>query len=971
MGSEEHHLTPHWIMRCFGAETARLRIDGKGIYLSRSNAPECTVQLAGLVQNTLVSEGLFFDTFVFKTNLGVIEVSGIGEVTSKRLRKTLFETAYDRIMQPIKNALSTIEPDLCSDHYLRFSTFKGLVMQAQRVIRDVGVISDLSIFEAVDKQRYSRLLDISTWPDEYLLELQQCYIDEMLTKHKEYFDEVESNPLTEKQRIACIVDEHNNLVLAGAGTGKTSVMVGRVGFFLRTEQLASDEVLMLAFAGKAKDEMVERMESRIPNTGVEVRTFHSLGLAIIAQVEGRKPSVSKISTNEVFLKKRVDGWFKACMDDEGYKRQVIKYFKYLLYPSSNPFDFATKSEYLAFLKDNPYITLKGDEVKGYQECIIANFLFSLGVRYEYEAKYGLEPKTIEFKPYQPDFYLPDYGIYIEHYGIDRDGKTAPYIDQQAYLDGIEWKRKTHALHGTTLVETYHYEFLEGNLLQGLHQTLLKNQVAFTKVDDDVLLASIRELGSIDDFSKLLSKLLKRIKGNGYNSSTIDDFINNTDRTEQVKASLSLVKPILAEYERELDEADEVDFDDMIIKAIEHVTSRAFVSGWKQILVDEFQDISGPRARLVKALHSQVEGSSLFCVGDDWQAIYRFSGSDLKFTTEFEQHFGVTKTTTLDKTFRFNSSICDIASRFIQQNSSQVNKTLSPLVVVNTPMVSLMRERKPFLEYGETLDCRLLPVLEAINASVEEGTEVYLLSRFRFHLPSGVELKGIKKRFQKLIIETDTIHGSKGKEADIVVILGLEKGKYGLPSHMVEHPLLDALLPDAGDYKFAEERRLFYVGLTRAKLKVYLICDMTKPSEFVSELMDGNYPIELAEFNASWAQEFSHLLHCIDCSSGVMTTRTGTNGPFCGCSNYPLCDHTESVCIKCESVMWHSSRYRICSNDECDHWIPKCLQCGGDMDLKVGPYSRFWGCENYSSVGVSCRHKESVIEVPESIIRSNL
>jgi DNA helicase IV len=457
---------------------------------------------------------------------------------------------------------------------------------------------------------------------------------------------------------------------------------------------------------------------------------------------------------------------------------------------------------------------------------------------------------------------------------------------------------------------------------------------------------------------LLSDLLKRYRANCYEPGQLDKAIDAADNPQQVQAALSLLLPVVDDYQRLLIRHNHIDFDDMIGKALGYVKSGRFKSRWKYLLVDEFQDISDARARLVIYLRDSVAGASLFCVGDDWQAIYRFTGSDLQFTTDFVSRFGPTKTTPLDLTFRFNNSISDVASRFVLQNPKQVRKQLNTLNRVSKPAVSLMRADNRSTA-GEP--DRLERVLQKISAIAEPDSTVYLLGRFGFNLPEYAELNRLSRQFNQLKLECHSIHASKGKEADYVVILGLENGKHGFPSHKQTHPLLEALLPASEPFADAEERRLFYVALTRARHRAYLITDMAVASEFVVELLNDNYPLELNEFDTSLSQQLFQLIKCIKCKTGSMVPRAGQFGAFFGCNKYPLCNHKERGCSKCSSPMKRDGRFKVCLNASCGNWVPVCPKCNAEMTQRSGPYSSFWGCRNYRKEGASCGHKEQMIE----------
>ena len=845
--------------------------------------------------------------------------------------------------------------------YLRSSRWQRVRDQAQDILNQyeplVDYLKRTTHADFILLQQIAQLRKIVQWSDRDVEKFRQQYVNRCKKEFSVYFDRVESNPLTERQRDACVIDEDNNLILGGAGTGKTSTLVGRAGFLLQSRQANSEQILLLAFAKEAAREMQQRLDKRVGVEGIVASTFHKLGKDIIAEVENRQPSISPLAKDKKMLEKYVDQWFEEMLADPTYKQFVLNYFGDYLYETVNSFDFETKGEYLEYLRANDIRTLKGEKVKSLEECLIANHLFALGIEYKYEAPYQHPTHGPDFRQYKPDFYLPCYDIYIEHLGIDRDGGTAPFVDREKYHRDLKWKYNIHEKHNTCLLKTYHYERMEGNLQQGLEQKLTEVGVKFDPLPPEKMLEALRKFGAVSAVAKLLAKLLQGCKRNGICPDQLqkEDFPHvDPDRLQRIRTILS---PIYESYQRCLAENQEIDFDDMIHKAVAYVEAGHFVAPWRYILVDEFQDISAPRARLVKALQESAYECSLFCIGDDWQAIYRFTGSDIRFTTEFEAEFGPTKMTALDKTFRFNNSICEITSRFVLENPRQRPKTLTTHTTVEYPAVSLLRQKRP----GKSdFDERLNRVLAQIDEQAQAGSKVYLLSRFRFNLPETAQMTALCKRFPALKIQRDTIHRSKGLEADYIVVLGLERGEYGLPSRKVDHPLLEALLPVPDDFPYAEERRLFYVALTRAKQRVYLISDMANASEFVVELLDNKYPLELGEFETDLAQKFFTLIRCMECKTGTMVAREGKNGAFYGCSHYPLCNHTEEGCQECGSPMQRIDGFKKCIHPDCESQVPICRKCGAEMVRRQGIYGEFWGCKNYRGDGeISCRYTKNI------------
>ncbi|RVU86543.1 hypothetical protein EOL70_03615 [Leucothrix sargassi] len=804
---------------------------------------------------------------------------------------------------------------------------------------------------------------------------QASYTQKQLRDYKDFFDQVESNPLSEQQRLACVINEQNNLVLAGAGSGKTSVMIGRVGYLLTSQQATPDSILMLAFGNKAAEEMSERVLAKLGTDKIKATTFHSLGQDIIAAVEGKKPALSPLANDSQAMDAYLAQSFEELIQQTEYKASVVRYVLYDRFEPLNPFAFNTLADYNRAVKDNDLRTHKRELVKSYQALLIANFLYHNGIAYQYDAKYPIKTKTPDFRQYQPDFYLPDYGVYIEHFVLDADGNTPTFVDQDAYHNTVDWTRALHAKKQTRCIETFHFEWTEGRLLSQLENKLRDAGVALNPLSDDQVMHELSQAEDrpIEALCELLGKMLKLFKASNMNGElfSIEEqtqapstFLQqiferilqmffkkrpSKRKISRMKSAQQLMMPLYIRYENHLLDRDEIDFDDMINRAMTYVSSGEFQSPWTHILVDEFQDISSSRADLILALRKQHKDASLFCVGDDWQSIYRFAGSDLRYVTAFKKHFGATQTTTLDKTFRFNNSISDIACQFVSRNPEQINKAISTHTQVTAPAVSLFRCDN---STDASRLANLTTVLQAISA-LQETSTVLILGRYAFNLPDHNDLIALEQALGNVQISAMTVHASKGKEADFVVVLGLEGGTIGFPSEKQEHPLLDALLPAQQAYQFAEERRLFYVAITRAKHRAYLISDTQSPSRFVQELLEGDYEIERNEFASEEAKSAKPAMRCVVCEVGNMVPRQGQHGDFYGCSCYPRCKHLENGCPACGSVMQRIEKLKVCTSPTCEQTTPLCPECRAELVYRKGKHGHFWGCKNYRSTGASC------------------
>jgi DNA helicase-4 len=292
--------------------------------------------------------------------------------------------------------------------------------------------------------------------------------------------------------------------------------------------------------------------------------------------------------------------------------------------------------------------------------------------------------------------------------------------------------------------------------------------------------------------------------------------------------VKLMAPLLKAWKSALKSENAVDFSGLIHQAINVLEKGRFVSPWKHILVDEFQDISPQRAALLAALRRQNSQSSLFAVGDDWQAIYRFSGAQLELTTAFHDYFGEGDRCALDTTYRFNQRIGEVANRFIQQNPAQMSKPLNSLTAGEKNAVTLLS------------DDQLDALLDKLSGYATPDDRILILARYH-HLKPATLAKAAT-RWPKLNLDFMTVHASKGQQADYVIVLGLQDGQEGFPAPERESVMEQALLPQPEAFPDAEERRLLYVAMTRARKRVWLLFNKAQPSRFVEVLKRLDVPV---------------------------------------------------------------------------------------------------------------------------------
>ena len=775
------------------------------------------------------------------------------------------------------------------------------------------------------------------------------FVEAELARWQEFFDTVESMPLTPEQRLSIVVDEDATLVLAGAGSGKTSVITAKAAYLLKAGIRPAEQILLMAFAKDAAAEMSERIMARC-GVPIAACTFHALAYDIIGEVEGTKPPLAPHATDDTAFLALIREILRDLVVASGeVARAIIAWFAHFLVPPKDDWTFQSKHDWYSQLERQDLRTLQGEQVKSFEELQIANWLYENGIAYEYEPDYEHAVSGQGKRAYTPDFRLTDSGVYVEHFGVRRekteDGfrlTTAPYIDREDYLQGMEWKRELHGEHGTTLVETFSYEQSEGRLLESLEKKLAQhvtpNPRALETIYDRVV-----ELGHVDSFSRVLGTFLRQFKSGGYKVNDCADKAEKLKMGDRAKAFFAIFGPVFREYQHRLD--NRIDFEDMIIRAAEYVEAGRYRSPFRHILVDEFQDISQSRARLIKALKAQHPDARLFAVGDDWQSIYRFAGSDIHIMRHFGEEFGgqfgketaVHRAVDLGRTFRSVDKIALAAREFVLRNPAQITKVVVPAGEAKAPAIRVVWTRR---EGGND---RLHEVLARLtNVPPPEGrkTKVLLLGRYRFVEPDTWQLR---KRFPDLDLSFKTIHGSKGLEADHVVILNMDSGTIGFPSEIADDPLLSLVSPEAEPFEHAEERRVMYVALTRARKTVTILASETRPSAFVRELLDDPY-YDLAPVDAADQQTAT----CGECG-GRMVTATSKAGRlwFC-CEHTRLCGNKLPGCANCGKglpTLDTGGQTRTCPS--CATPSPACSECkDGWLVPRKGRFGEFLSCVRY-------------------------
>jgi DNA helicase-4 len=445
-----------------------------------------------------------------------------------------------------------------------------------------------------------------------------------LKRCREFFDSVESQPLTELQRRSVILDERRNLVVAGAGTGKTSVIVAKAGYLIESGKCRPEDILLLAFNTDAAKELAQRCKDRL---GVEIQasTFHALGNQIVGTVEPVVPTLSRLAQDRQHFSQFLDTVIGELRADKKAWRKTRTFILGHLKAYKAESEFKTLAEYASYIRTIELRALSGDLVKSFAELDIANFLFFSGVKFQYEKRYPREANR-----YQPDFYMTDYDIWLEHFGIDRKGNTAPYIDRKKYHREMEWKRSIHKQNNTNLLETYSWQKSEGILTRQLNDLLKKEGVTYAPRSQEEIFKALQETGYTTQLAVLVETFLSHFKSSQMSLADLKRKAKASSNAVRAKAFAELFEFFFERYQSELDSKAprEIDFNDMISSATRYVQTGQFAIPWKYIIVDEFQDISVGRYLLLEAMLRRRRDLQFFAVGDDWQAIYRFAASIL-------------------------------------------------------------------------------------------------------------------------------------------------------------------------------------------------------------------------------------------------------------------------------------------------------------------------------------------------------
>lgn len=893
-----------------------------------------------------------------------------------------------RCLNEYKN---NIEKLLSMDKYISRKDYQGFFDANKAIYDKLNLMDKESVLVSWcknNKTNYNDLLNLMNYyqnTQKLIIEKNNLYIKNHLLLDSDYLDGIlkADDPnikLDEEQRIAILSNEDYTLIIAGAGAGKTTTIEAKVKYLIDKQNIEPSKILIVSFTKKATKELQDRCKKL--NLPVKISTFHSISNTIIARNEEVK---HQIATGDIMFNS-VKKFLLNNVNDESFIKKVILFFaSYLQVPIAeenislllnelNRDNYTTLRSDIADILDEynqkqerNHYTIKNEKVRSIEECQIANFLFINGIDYEYEPvyQYGFDD-TI--KPYCPDFLIKQYNkqIYLEHFGISEDGKNSRFSSEELtiYKKHINDKIRLHKKHNTKLIYTFS-KYNDGkNTITHLKEELIKSGISFdTKNNKEIYTAIIQNVEDkyFNKFIQLICVFISRFKTNNFQISKFDEWKISL-KDERTKLFINICYQCYLAYMTELKNTNSIDFEDMINNA-SNILDNLILSGKKlpydYIFIDEYQDISLQRFDLCEKL-SKCSNAKIIAVGDDWQSIFRFSGAKIELFTKFEELMGYANILKITNTYRNSQELIDIAGNFVMSNNDQIKKNLKSNKSLDNPITLMSYDDSYENDKGNSnpsarLAKVLVKTLDLLVSEYGEEQKILFVGRYGF---DGYNLctmkenifiynngKLISTKYPKLKITYLTAHSSKGLGYDNVVIINAKDAILGFPSKIEDDPVMQLVIKDNEDYEFAEERRLFYVALTRTKNRVYIITPKYKPSKFVLELREKFNNIVLNGEELKPVEEISNILKC----------------PCCG---YPL-QKRKNKNLRIDSSLW------VCSNDPeiCGYItndlrggklpISKCPKCiDGYLIVKTFKYkdgteARMLGCTNYKDDKTGC------------------
>ena len=808
---------------------------------------------------------------------------------------------FNQLKPEVEKAFEEIKSLYNFSHYITETERMSLLEDYRELDSKVKpLLHSKELEEFMYKDVFRRFHSAMTDTVEHKKSNNSHFIENQLSSCSEYFDTVLTYPLDSQQREAVVSLEDNVLVISSAGSGKTMTTVGKVRYLIDKQHVPAEKILLITFTRKAAQSLSERLGEK----KLKCRTFHKLALDIIGEATGEKPSI----TDEDFPRQV---YYKLSEEDQAFRTAIADYIIRSRYTMKDQFEYTSREEYMqdrqshglhAYFRDmdGKPVFCKSDE-----ECQICDFLGARGIKFRYEEKYEINTADANYRQYKPDFSIyiedPDGGqrrIYLEHFAVNEEGHCPGWFspeDKLNYLEGIKWKRRLHKDNGTTLIETSSADFHRGEVFERLSKQLLDLGAVFGEANSEKVSRELHR--QEDNILALLTSFIFLMKSR---DASLEEIRKRIDRGPDRILLNDIIAPYIDAYKKLEEEFDEIDFTDAIIQATD-LCNHGYKPDYDYILVDEFQDISLDRYRFLQSLRREKPLTKLFCVGDDWQSIYRFAGSDMALFKQFEKYFGYTKKCLMETTYRFGEPAIEESSKFILANPEQAVKSVRSFSMEAETQLDFLSTEGPE-SVAETI--------KYLADQIPSDKEIMLLGRYTFdvNILKKTDLvvheakDHIYVNYGRRKMEFLTVHKSKGLECDYIILLNCNGGTIGFPSQISDNPILKYVLSEPDTYAFSEERRIFYVGITRAKKHTWVLYDIKNPSPFVKEFVTTLNPAIKPGADIPEAER------CPKCHCGrirVVKTGKAVNGnPFSvlACSNEKYgCDYLETKFVNLNAV----------------------------------------------------------------------
>ena len=895
------------------------------------------------------------------------------------------------------NALAQFMQSLLDcDHYVARSEYQSRLEEASALIRWIRTLEKSGTLNAFCRRRGVSLQSVQETLEKYdtfpgAMEARNAeYVRRTMEAEKEYLDHIldACDPgirLDDNQREVVLTDEDYCLVVAGAGAGKTTTVAAKVRYLVERQGIDPAQILIISFTNKAVNELRQHIQNEL-KLPCPIATFHSTGNAIMHKQNPEKMNIVEESRLYYVIR---DYLRSSVLRNESMVNRLILFFgTYFDAPFEGQdlnafFNHIAGSRFVSMrgeldayqkqildVKTRKMVTIQSEMLRSREEVEIANFLYLHTLDYEYEPLY---PYHIEYarKPYTPDFRIMqgEKTAYIEHFGITEDGRNDRYSrdELESYKKAVNDKILLHRKHGTKLIYTFS-AYRDGRpMLEHLQQQLLDAGFELKpRSGREVLekLVASEENRYIRRLVALLCRFIVNFKTNGYTVEEFDRMLHAT-KNERTRLFLYICRDCYLEYERFLHEHHAVDFQDMInesARILREARDMHEKLSFRYVIVDEYQDISRQRFDLVRALR-EVTSAKIMAVGDDWQSIYAFSGSDITLFTQFEEKMGYARLLKIVRTYRNAQEVIDIAGNFIQKNQAQLRKELISPRHIEDPVIIYTYSTRRKDPKANTRSGANYALAHAVETALEQIMEynraegrpdsgqILLLGRYGFdgdkleqsglfeYITRGSRVRSVK--YPQLNITFMTAHASKGLGYDEVIVLNGRNETYGFPSKIEEDPVLSFVIREDRSMEYAEERRLFYVAMTRTRNRVYLIAPEENPSEFLLEIRHDYKNVSLRgtwDENAQPANVYRKS--CPVCGYPMQLRYK----PAYGLRLY-LCTNEPEVC----GFMTNELRAGAMS-------ILKCDQCrDGYLVVKPGRGGSDFilGCTNYKRDGTGC------------------